>query len=170
MAMFDDMKSARSAIEALGSGGAIDGERISLTGPGADDTAYRPEAREAETKLLSRIVRRAATLSAIGAVAGAALGVVIGIIALDMAEAERSPANLALCAALGALLGSIPGALVGYISSLQPSQPWALTFEEQAEGRVFVGVHSSDEDEILRADAILREHSTNVRRLDRVAS
>jgi hypothetical protein len=45
-----------------------------------------------------------------------------------------------------------------------------LTFEEQAEGRVFVGVHSSDEDEILRADAILRERSTNVRRLDRVAS
>jgi hypothetical protein len=152
-------------MEALGTQGRIDGERISLTGPAADDAANRPESREAETKLLRHVVTRAATSSAIGAVIGAVLGALIGLVALDALDAERSFVNMALCVAFGAFVGSIPGALVGYISSLQAPESWALTFEESSEGRVFVGVHSSDHDEIARAEEILRDRSANVRRL-----
>ena len=62
--------------------------------------------------------------------------------------------------------GSSAGLPVSILSSLQAPEPWALTFEESAEGRAFVGVHSSDEKEVERAEEILRARSNNVRRLD----
>jgi hypothetical protein len=151
-------------MEALGMAG-IDGERVSLTGPAADEAAHRSESREAETKLLSHILRRAVFGSGIGALLGLALGLVGAPIALEALDAELSAANIALCAGFGAFVGSIPGALVGYISSLQPEQPWMLTFQESAGEGLFVGVHTENIDEAERAALVLAERSDRVRRI-----
>jgi hypothetical protein len=167
VAAFPDMQSGREAMEALGTAG-IDGNDISLTGPAARETAERDETREGETKLLRHVFLHAAAKSSIGAVVGAILGVVIGVtIALPAMDADNSFVNILGCAAFGAFIGSIPGALIGYVSSLQPAQPWILTFQESANGAAIVGVHTEHKDQADTAVEVLRERSRNVHLLDR---
>jgi hypothetical protein len=160
------MEAARQAIGALGAAG-IDGNDISLTGPAARETAERDETREGETKLLRHVFLHAAAKSAIGAVVGALAGLVLGaLVVLPAMDAETSLANLLGCVAFGAFIGSIPGALIGYISSLQPNQPWILTFQESARGAAVVGVHTNHPEDIQSATNILRERSANVHLVD----
>jgi hypothetical protein len=161
------MRSAREAIEALGAAG-IDGNDISLTGPAARETAERDETREGETRLFRHVIAHAAVKSAIGAAVGAVVGVIIGLaIVLPAIDASRSLVNLLGCAAFGAFIGSIPGALVGYISSLQPNEPWILTFQESARGSAIVGVHTEHREQVDTATNILSERSQNVHLVDR---
>jgi hypothetical protein len=161
------MQTARQAIEALG-GAGIDGNDISLTGPASNEAAERAETREGETKLLRHVVLHAAVKSAMGAGIGAVLGLVLGAaVVLPAMDAETSFVNLLGCVAFGAFIGSIPGALIGYISSLQPSQPWVLTFQESARGAAIVGVHSEHKRDVDAAVPLLQERSGNVHLLDR---
>jgi hypothetical protein len=167
VAAFLDMESARQAIETLGAAG-IDGNDISLTGPAADRAAGRDETREGETKLLRHVFVHAATKSAIGAVVGAVAGFVLGLaVVLPAMDAETSLANLLGCVAFGAFIGSIPGALIGYMSSLQPSQPWILTFQESARGAAVVGVHVESREQAGGAIDVLCGLSENVHLVDR---
>jgi hypothetical protein len=167
VAAFPDMPSAREAIEALGAAG-IDGNDISLTGPAARETAEREETREGETRLFRHVLLHAAVKSAIGAVIGVVLGALFGwLIVLPLMDAQVSLINVVACAAFGGFIGSIPGALVGYMSSLQPNEPWMLTFQESARGAAIVGVHTEHKEQVDKAVGILRERSQNVHLVDR---
>jgi len=152
-AEFPDLKSARSAIDAL-SRGMIEADNISLLGPAADEAAGQTHTGAADAQIARYLSTRAGTGAVAGGLAGAVAGLLISGIASGVLGADVSAGMLLavmLFAAVG--FGAIGGFLAG-MSSLQMAEPWELTFHD-ARGRALVGVHSENPEDIDLAASIL---------------
>lgn len=161
---YDDMASARKAIEALQFAG-IEADDISLRGPAAEEAERRieKETQPVDQSMIGRIVLLAIVGGAIGAVAGAVLGSILWAADVGIARATD---NAGLQIGMWVLAGAIIGSLIAPYWGFTASRAWELT-HEPVPGRVFVGVHSDDPDEIANADKVLhKQHAAEITRLD----
>jgi hypothetical protein len=157
-----DLDEARQAIEML-SEAAIDGDKISLTGPAAREAAQEAETADADEAIFMRFLMRMAPTVVVGAL----LGAVVGLVVVLLTPGDTSTEELAVAIIGGVALFTLAAVLIGGVASIQPGQPWELAFH-QAEGGAFVGVHSDTPDDVDRAEAIWRKHGfANIRRVDR---
>jgi hypothetical protein len=168
-ASFENLDAARGAIEALGNAG-IEGQRISLRGPGAEEAAEKPETAEAD----ARLVRHGAGYALGGGLIGCGLGLIVAIAGILISGADVSSTELVAIAGLSALGGAIVGALVAAMWSMQATETWALTFQRSSQSAI-VRVQSADAEEVERAAGILGGFAPrSLRRIDeshrRVAS
>lgn len=153
VAEFEDLKSARKAINAL-SRATIEADNISLLGPAADEAAAEPDTGSTDTQIARYMTSRVGSGATAGVIIGAVAGLLIGGFSAAALGANISVGVLLavmLFAAIG--FGAIGGFIAG-MSSLQMAEPWELTFYN-AEGRAMVGVHSEKPEDIDLAAQIL---------------
>lgn len=157
VAAYSDMQHARKAIDALQFSG-IEVRDISLTGEGAHRAAEAANSAinttERDRPMLWRIITRAIVWGVVAAGIGALLGLLLSAIGLQFPRAVDSPA---LQIGSWALFGAIVGTLWGAYSGVSGGEAWELTFQPDRGGRVLVEVHSDKQEEIARAEQILRE-------------
>jgi len=145
-----DLGAARHAIEQLGIAG-IEADKVSLTGPAADEAAEQTETAGADRNLLTYVGLWVGTASLAGTVMGALGG---GLLAIAIAN-DPSGGLVLLCALTGADGLGIAGGLIGGAFKVHPSQPWLLTFYDTDTSVSFIGVHSSKQDDVDRAEGVL---------------
>ncbi|HWB70791.1 MAG TPA: hypothetical protein VG452_01110, partial [Egibacteraceae bacterium] len=98
-----------------------------------------------------------------GAAAGSAVGGTVGFLA-GLAAFGVPGIGPALGAGIWAttLGGAAAGGGVGLAAAgyarIKESEAWALTHDQVSNGHVVVGVHSDDEDEVVRAAQVLSDH------------
>ena len=157
LAHYNDMASARRAIEALQNRG-IDSRDIDLIGPAAERAA-----RHADNDVVSagvdggialHLILRAVPWGVLGAALGGCFGAVIA------ATVGTGPlgTNFGVQVLTYGTGGLIVGALVAAMTAISQGEAWELTFEPgaQREDPVGVVVHDSDPAVVERAAQILR--------------
>jgi hypothetical protein len=161
VAVAGDLSTARAVIEQLSRKGAIDADKISLTGSASVDVVTLAEGARADGRLLEYIGKHAMTGGAAGIVLGTMLAILLALIVMG-----TGAAGLLLAAVCGGIAGGILGTILSVFYMMEPSQPWGLTFGESDAGQAIVGVHSESREDIERAEQILRgNHLANVRRV-----
>jgi hypothetical protein len=157
VAEFPDLKSARTAIDAL-SRATIEADNISLLGPAADEAAGQTNTAAADSKIARYLGSRVGTGAIAGSLAGAVAGLLIGGAASGLFGVDVSAGVLLAVMLFGAVgFGAIGGFLAG-MSSLQMAEPWELTFHD-VRGRAVVGVHSENPEDIDLAEKVLEQQN-----------
>jgi hypothetical protein len=157
VAEFPDLESARVAIDAL-SQGTIEADNISMTGPAADEAAGTTETGAVDSQLARYLSSRVGSGAMAGALAGAVAGLFLGGFAAGVLGADVSAGMLLAVMLFGGIgFGAIGGFIAG-MSSLQPAEPWELTFYD-TRGQALVGVHSERPEDIDLATEILAQQN-----------
>ncbi len=154
VATFDDMETARGAIQDLGQAG-IEAENISLLGQAADQARQDPDTRLRDLEATGDIAKRAGG----GAAAGGALGALAGAAAFAIPGVGPVVGmGMLAAAAAGAIGGGAVGGMVGGVSGLSLEDDWDLTFQESIRaGRVLVAVHAEERGDVEKAAKALEE-------------
>ncbi len=160
VATYPDMSRARRAIDALQFGG-VEAGKISLLGEGARQAEQQANQRKNTTDrdapVAQRLIGRALFWGAAGAIVGAALGLVLGALGVNFAPAVD---NFLVQTLAWALFGAIVGSLWGGFSGISQGDAWELTYASDGgdvDGQILVAVHSDNENDIQRAEKIMRE-------------
>jgi hypothetical protein len=157
LAVFPDMDAARQAIDGLERAG-IDAGHISLLGPGAEREAGDTDTTERDVEATGHVGGRALAGGAAGTAAGGAVGFLAGLVAFSIpGVGPVIGAGVWAATAAGAIGGGAVGGVLGGISSVGMTPAWELTHGHVRGGRVVVGVHSEDEEEMGRAEESLRK-------------
>ncbi len=157
VAAFREMSEARKALDALERGG-IDAAEISLLGPAAEEAAEHLDTRERDAGVAGRVGTRAT----VGAVAGGATGGLAGFLA-GLAAFAIPGAGPVIGAGVwaatigGAVAGGSVGGVIGGYSAVDMTEAYELTYESVRAGRVLVGVHSDEPDDVEKGEEILRK-------------
>jgi hypothetical protein len=156
VAVLPDMDEARGAIDALSRAG-IDGAKISLLGPAAEE-ADRPDTAERDEMVTRRVEKRAAIGAATGTATGGAIGFLAGLAAFAIPGVGPVVGTGVWAATIGGgVAGGAVGGVVGGISSFDMTEAWELTHESVGAGHVLVGVHAKDAAEVDKGARILEE-------------
>jgi hypothetical protein len=165
LAPVPDWRTARTVIEELGRRG-IEAELILHTGPAPYEAATQQQTAQADGEILNYWFRRTVPWGVLGAVTGFVLGLLV-VAVLPGSHGATDYLTAALTGGAGVGLGVW---LPAGIYSLQPAQPWELTFHETRQGTAYVSVHSERKEDIDMTEGVLRELGfTNLPRQDRAA-
>lgn len=165
IAEYEDMASAKSAVDALQNAG-VEAANVSLLGRRAERAkavVSQSGVRRTDARMSQDIARRAIAGIVIGAVA---LGLPLGLVAY----AIEPDLGFWVSVVGGVLLGGIVGGFSAGMWSLNASSETAETpyRDEGGAGSVFVGVSSDDEGGVERAQGILSKKSPRaLHRFDR---
>jgi hypothetical protein len=142
-----------AALRSLGRKG-IDGTKISLLGREDRLAVYQAEEESESTELPEGVAKGVVTTGAAGTAAGGIAGFVAGAAAFGIPGIGPAVgAGIWAATASGAVAGAVAGGVIGGVN-----RSWAARHEDAVkEGRVLVGVHSDDVDEIESAEKILRD-------------
>jgi hypothetical protein len=156
LASFQDLDTARAAIDALESAG-LDASLISLLGPSPAAAAAEEDTTERDLHATGFVGTRAAVGGAIGAGTGATAGFLAGLAAFSIpGVGPVIGAGIWASTLAGAVAGGAVGGVVGGVSSVDSTPAWELTHESIRGGRAVVGVHSPDQDDVDRGEEVLR--------------
>jgi hypothetical protein len=171
VASLPDMEAAREAIAALEHAG-IEANNISLLGPAAEEAEARTATsagEEAEREFAADAARSAGVGAAAGAGVGGAAGFLAGAAAFGIPGLGPAiGAGIWATTIGGAVAGAGVGFTAGGVGGVKESEAWALTYENVQHGRVMVGVHSDEPDQVDRAEAVLQDaNPLQIRTFDR---
>ena len=164
VATYLEPESADEALRSLAREG-IDGTKISLLGREDRLAVYQAEEESESEELPKGVAKGVATKSAAGTAAGGIAGFIAGAAAFGIPGIGPAVgAGIWAATASGAVAGAVAGGVMGGIQ-----ETWAARYDDAVkEGRVLVGVHSKDADEVESAERILRESGAD--RTDRFDS
>jgi outer membrane lipoprotein SlyB len=164
VATFLEPEDADRAVRALERAG-VDRTDISLLGREDRLAVYQAEEKSESEELPGSVAKSVAITGAEGAAAGGIAGFIAGAAAFGIPGIGPAVgAGIWAATASGAVAGSVAGGVIGGIR-----KTWAARYEDAIkEGRVLVGVHSEDAEEVDSAERIMREAGTE--RTDRFDS
>jgi hypothetical protein len=153
VATYLEPEAADEALRSLGREG-IDGTKISLLGREDRLAVYQAEEESESTELPEDVAKGVVATGAAGTAAGGIAGFVAGAAAFGIPGIGPAVgAGIWAATASGAVAGAVAGGVIGGIN-----RSWAARYEDAVkEGRVLVGVHSDDSDEIESAQKTMRE-------------
>jgi hypothetical protein len=149
IAVFEDFRTARRAIDALGVAG-IGGDAISLRGPAADEAAQQRSVTSPDKQVLQYVTAHVNAGALLGAFMGGLLGPPIAWLIFGF-----GPGGVLLTLFFAALGLGIVGALLGSMFPLHGGDTWEPSFRPTHDRRASVGVHSNEPGEVARAFQIL---------------
>jgi hypothetical protein len=154
VATYLEPESADSAVRSLERRG-VDPARISLLGREDRLAVYQAEEESESTELPKGVAKGVATTGAAGTAAGGIAGFIAGAAAFGIPGIGPAVgAGIWAATASGAVAGAVAGGVMGGIRGT-----WAARYEDAVrEGRVLVGVHSEDAEEIRATEEIMQEH------------
>jgi hypothetical protein len=166
-AAFPGMEEARAALDALERAG-IESSRISLLGPRAEEAAEETDTRSRDLDLTKDVGKKVAAGAAAGSAVGGAAGFLAGLAAFAIPGVGPVLGAGVWAATIGgAAAGASVGGVVAGVGSIDVSEAWELTYQHVREGRVVVGVHSDDADEVGKAaEALQKLEPLSVHRFD----
>jgi hypothetical protein len=154
-AAFPDMDEARKALDALEAAG-IESSKISLLGPRAEEAAEESDTRSRDLEATKDVGKKVAAGAAAGTAVGGAAGFLAGLAAFAIPGVGPVIGAGVWAATIGgAVAGGSVGGVVAGVGSIDVSEAWELTYQSVREGRVVVGVHSDDEEEVVRGAEVL---------------
>jgi hypothetical protein len=153
VATYLEVESADRAVRSLERKG-VDPNRISLLGREDRLAVYQAEEESESTELPEGVAKGVATTGAAGTAAGGIAGFIAGAAAFGIPGIGPAVgAGIWAATASGAVAGAVAGGVMGGIRGT-----WAARYEDAVrEGRVLVGVHSEDAEEIRAAEEIMRQ-------------
>jgi hypothetical protein len=158
-AVFGDMEAARAAIESLELAG-VEANNISLLGRAGEEATARSSTsagEESEREFAADAAKSAGTGAAVGAGVGGLTGFLAGAAAFGIPGIGPAVgAGIWATTIGGAAAGAGVGFTAGGVSGVKESEAWALTYENVSEGRVMVGVHSEEPDQVNTAEEVLQ--------------
>jgi hypothetical protein len=166
-ACYPDMEAAREGVEALERSG-VTGSRISLLGPQAEEAAEVRDTRQRDEATLQEGMKSTLGGAAVGTGTGAALGFLAGAVAFGIpGVGPAAGAGIWATTIGGAAAGGGVGFTAGAMARMKQSQAWELTLQDVSAGRVVVGAHTDDPEELDRAvEALEGTNPSHIRRFD----
>jgi hypothetical protein len=156
-AAFPGMDEARAGLSALERAG-IESSKISLLGPRAEEAAEEADTRTRDFEATKDVGKRVAVGAAAGSAVGGAAGFLAGLAAFAIPGVGPVIGAGVWAATIGgAVAGGSVGGVVAGVGSIDVSEAWELTYQSVREGRVVVGVHSDDPEEVERAAEALHD-------------
>ncbi len=145
MARYASLADVRSAIETLEAQG-VDGDHLSLVGP-SGDLPQGTDRRRVDSRFLSHTMVFLAVGVLGGALAGAVIGAaLIGLVLLVFSGIEASGWVFLLLTVWFAVGGAILGAFFAVSRVIGFSESWSLTFEDEPEGELWLGIFEEVDD------------------------
>jgi hypothetical protein len=155
-AAFPGMEEARAALSALEAAG-VESSEISLLGPRAEEAAEEADTRTRDLEATKDVGKKVAVGAAAGSAVGGAAGFLAGLAAFAIPGVGPVIGAGVWAATIGgAVAGGSVGGVVAGVGSIDVSEAWELTYQSVREGRVVVGVHSDDAEEVERAEQVLQ--------------
>jgi hypothetical protein len=150
-AAFPGMEEARAALSALEAAG-VESSKISLLGPRAEEAAEEADTRTRDFEATKDVGKKVAAGAAAGSALGGAAGFLAGLAAFAIPGVGPVVGAGVWAATIGgAAAGASVGGVVAGVGSIDVSEAWELTYQSVREGRVVVGVHSDEAEEVDRA-------------------
>ena len=167
-AAFSDMDEARKGLDALEAAG-IESSRISLLGPAAEEAATEADTRSRDLEATKDVGKKVAAGAAAGSAVGGAAGFLAGLAAFAIPGVGPVLGAGVWAATIGgAVAGGSVGGVVAGVGSIDVSEAWELTYQSVRAGRVVVGVHSDDQEEVGRgAEALEKLEPLSMHRFGR---